>query len=234
MRALSCAAGIAEALLRERAALHLHLVRGLPGARDDLADAAHRLRVRADHRERADVVQDVLGGNRFLADAALGKRDVFRDAGVEVMAHHQHVQMLVERVDGVGPRRVGRRRQHVRLAAHLDDVRRVAAAGAFGVIGVDHAALERLDRGFDEAGLVQRVGVDRDLRVGPVGRGQCGVDRSGRGAPVLVELQPDRAGLDLLQQRRLPATHCPCRGSRGSSGTRRPPAACVPCAMGRA
>ena len=68
-----------------------------------------------------------------------------------------------------GPRRVGRARQHVRLAAHLDDVGRVAAAGALGVVGVNRPALERRDRVVDVARLVQRVGVDRDLDVVRVG-----------------------------------------------------------------
>ena len=102
------------------------------------------------------------------------------------------------RVDGVGPRRIGRRRQHVRLAARLDDVGRVAAARAFGVVGVDRAALERRDRVFDEARFVQRVGVDRHLHVDLVGHRQAVVDRRRRRAPVLVQLQADRAGLDLL------------------------------------
>jgi hypothetical protein len=51
------------ALFLQRAALHLHLVRGLPGADDHFADAAHGLRVRRHHREGAEVVQDVLGGD---------------------------------------------------------------------------------------------------------------------------------------------------------------------------
>ena len=34
---------------------------------------------------------------------------------------------------------------------HLDDVRRVAAAGAFGMEGVNGAALERRDRVLDKA-----------------------------------------------------------------------------------
>ena len=42
---------------------------------------------------------------------------------------------------------------------------RVAAAGALGVEGVNGAALEGRDRVLDEAALVQRVGVDRDLDV---------------------------------------------------------------------
>ena len=62
--------------------------------------------------------------------------------GDQMMADHQHVEMLGERVDGVGPRRIGRGRDDVRQAADLDDVRRMAAAGALGVEGVDGAALD--------------------------------------------------------------------------------------------
>src|SRR6267154_2755887 len=42
----------------------LHHVCGLPGAQHHLAGPAHRLRVAADHRDRADVVQQVLCGDR--------------------------------------------------------------------------------------------------------------------------------------------------------------------------
>ena len=45
------------------------------------------------------------------------------DGRVEVVADHQHVEVLGERVDGVRPGRVGRGGQHVRLAGDLDDVR---------------------------------------------------------------------------------------------------------------
>ena len=99
---------------REPAALRLHLVGRLPGAHDDLADAAHRLAVARHHREHAEVVQHVLGGDRLAPDPALGEREVLGDSRVEVMADHQHVEVLVDRVDGVRHRRVGRRRQHVR------------------------------------------------------------------------------------------------------------------------
>ena len=85
----------------------------------------------------------------------------------------------------------------------LDDVRRVAAAGALGVIGVDGAALERRDRGFDEARFVERVGVDRHLHVHLVRHREAAVDRRRRRAPVLVQLEPHGAGGDLLLQRRL-------------------------------
>src|SRR5215468_12613284 len=53
-------------LAGERAALALHLVRGLPGADDRFANPTHGLAVRRDHGEGAEVVEDVLGGNRLL------------------------------------------------------------------------------------------------------------------------------------------------------------------------
>ena len=49
--------------------------------------------------------------------------------------------------------------------------------------------------------LVERVGVDGDLDVVFVGHRQAGVDGGGGGAPVLVQLQPAGAGLDLLLER---------------------------------
>ena len=41
------------------------------------------------------------------ADPALGERDVLGDLRDQVMAHHQHVEMLVDGVDRVRPRGVG-------------------------------------------------------------------------------------------------------------------------------
>ena len=62
---------------------------------------------RADHADRAQVVEDVFGGDGLAADAALGEGDVLGQILVQVMADHQHVQVLVERVDGVGAGGVG-------------------------------------------------------------------------------------------------------------------------------
>ena len=124
---------------------------------------------------------------------------------IEVMADHQHVEMLVDRVDREGHRRVGRGGDDVGEAGQLDDVGRMAAAGALGVEGVDRAALEGGDGVLDEAALVQRVGVDHHLHVHAVGDRQAAVDRGRRRAPVLVQLERGGAGLDLLDQRLGPA-----------------------------
>jgi hypothetical protein len=53
-------------------------------------------------------VEDVLCGNRFLADAAFRECQILGDRWVEVMTHHQHVEMLVDGVAGERPRRIGR------------------------------------------------------------------------------------------------------------------------------
>jgi hypothetical protein len=124
------------------AALLFHFVRRLPGARDDFADAAHGLGIRTHHADRAQVVQNVLGGDGFAANAALGKGHVLGQAGIEMMADHEHVEVLVNSVDGVGTGRVGGTGQHMGFAADADDVRRVPAAGPFGVVGVNGAAFD--------------------------------------------------------------------------------------------
>ena len=205
---------VARAVAGQRAELHLHLVGGLPGPDDGLADPAHRLRVRAHHADDAAVVEHVLGADRLGPDAALGERHVLGDAPRQVMADHQHVEVLVDRVDGERPGRVGAGRQDVGQAGDLDDVRGVAAAGAFGVEAVDRPALDRRDRVVDEPALVERVGVDGDLDVVLVGHRQAGVDDGEGGAPVLVELQAAGAGLDLVARAAWACCRCPCRGCR--------------------
>ena len=95
------------AVLRQRAALQLHLVRHLPGTQHHFAHTAHGLGVGGRHAEGTYIVQDVLGGNGFAADAAFGKGHVLGDGRVQVMADHQHVEVLIHRVDGIGQRRIG-------------------------------------------------------------------------------------------------------------------------------
>ena len=74
MRALS-----ACVVACEGAALVFHFVGGLPGAGDDFADAAHRLRVGGNHGKHAQIVQNVFGGDGFAADADIGEGHIFGD-----------------------------------------------------------------------------------------------------------------------------------------------------------
>ena len=63
----------------------------------------------------------------------------------------------------------------------------MAATGAFGVKGVNGAALEGGDGVLDEAALVERVGVDHDLYIVIVGNGQAVVYGGRRRAPDATE-----------------------------------------------
>ncbi|MPN07233.1 hypothetical protein SDC9_154499 [bioreactor metagenome] len=53
-------------------------------------------------------MQDILGGDGLTANPALGKRNVLGNGRIEVVAYHQHVQMLVDGVDGERPGGIGR------------------------------------------------------------------------------------------------------------------------------
>ena len=53
------------------------------------------------------IMQDILGGDGFAPDPAFGKGHILRDRLVQMMADHQHVEMLFQRVHRIGPCRVG-------------------------------------------------------------------------------------------------------------------------------
>ena len=147
-------------------------------------------------------MQDILGGNRLAPDAAFGKGHVFGDRLVQMMTDHQHVQMLVHRVDRKRPRRIGRGWQHIRQPADLDDIRGMTAARAFGMKGVDRAPLQRPHGMLHEPAFVQRVRMNHHLNVHGIRHRKAAVDSRRCGAPILMQFQRAGPGQDLLLQRR--------------------------------
>ncbi|SSJ98968.1 Uncharacterised protein [Klebsiella pneumoniae] len=158
-------------LLRQRSALHLHAMRHLPGAENHFPDAAHGLRIGGGEREGAEIVQHVFRSDGFPANARLGKGHVLGDVRVQMVADHQHIEMFIDGVEGVGQRWVGGRRQNVRVGAGGDDVRRMAAAGPFGMEGVDGAPADGGEGVFHKTGFIQGVAVQGDLDVHFIGDG---------------------------------------------------------------
>src|SRR3546814_4479058 len=79
-----------------------------------------------------------------------------RDRRVEMMAHHQHVQMLVDGVDREGHGGVGGAGDHVGETRQLQYVGRMAAARALGMEGVDGPPLEGGYGVLDKAAFVDR------------------------------------------------------------------------------
>mmetsp|Transcript_11414 Transcript_11414/g.30755 ORF Transcript_11414/g.30755 Transcript_11414/m.30755 type:complete len:262 (+) Transcript_11414:412-1197(+) len=188
------------AILRQHATNLLVLRSCLPCSSDSLSDATHCLRVRRNNRDRAHVVQNILSRNSFCSDPALGKCDVLGKTGVKVMAHHEHVEVLVNCVHRVGPSGVGARRDHVGLRAHAKQIWSVAAACAFRVIRVNRAARKRRHTAFHERGLVQSIAVHCDLHVHPLSDLERGIDNSWSGTPVFMHLQPSGTGTHLCLQ----------------------------------
>jgi len=62
----------------------------------------------SDYRDGAHIVEHVLGRDRARPDSALGKGQVLGYRRVEVVADHQHVEVLVDGVDRKRARRVRR------------------------------------------------------------------------------------------------------------------------------
>ncbi|MNE51968.1 hypothetical protein D3C80_1466220 [compost metagenome] len=117
------------------------------------------------------------------------------------MADHQHVQVLVDGVYRVRQRGVGGRGQNIRVRAGCDNIRRMAAARAFGMKRMDGATVNRGQRVLDKTRLVQRVAVQRHLNIHLLGDAQRAVDRRRRRTPVFVNFKTNGPRRDLLAQR---------------------------------
>ena len=134
-------------------------------------------------------MQHILRRLRTWAYSALGKRHIRRDARVEIVAHHNHIEELRLRVYTVRQRGVGRRGQHKWHTCHLHQVGSVTAASALGVIGVYRATINGCDGILHIAALVERVGVDSHLHIVSLRNIHSRAYRLGCRAPILVNLQ---------------------------------------------
>src|SRR5260370_32944398 len=147
-------------------------------------------------------MQNVLGRYRFLPDAALGESNVLRNAAIQMVSYHHHVERLFDRIRGVGPRWSCRRRNDFRLPAHFDDVRGMPATSPFGVKCVNGSTLERRDGIFDKAAFVQCIGVDKNLDIHLIRDRKAAINGGASRAPVLMKLQAARPSFDLLTETR--------------------------------
>mmetsp|Transcript_26143 Transcript_26143/g.47483 ORF Transcript_26143/g.47483 Transcript_26143/m.47483 type:complete len:461 (-) Transcript_26143:233-1615(-) len=110
------------------------------------------------------------------------------------MAHHEHVEVLVDGVPRERPRGIGRAGQDVRFGNDLDDVGSVSPSRSLRVVRVYGPIAHGAEGVVDVPALVERVRVDGDLNVVGVREGEAGVDGAGGGSPVLVQFEPRRAG----------------------------------------
>ena len=104
-----------------------------------------------------------------------------------MMADHQHIKMLFQRVYAIGPGRVGRRRDHMPFTAYLDNIRGMTAASPFGMKGMDGPALHRGNRVFNKAAFVQRIGVDHHLDIHFIGHAETVIYSRRCRAPIFMQ-----------------------------------------------
>ena len=116
------------------------------------------------------------------------------------MADHQHVDVFIQCVDGVGASRVGRRGQHIGFAHYFQNIRCVSATSTFGMECVDGAAFECSYRVLNKTRFVQGVGMNSYLCICRLGHVQAVINRGGCCAPVFVQLKTNRACIDLFMQ----------------------------------
>mmetsp|Transcript_4918 Transcript_4918/g.11772 ORF Transcript_4918/g.11772 Transcript_4918/m.11772 type:complete len:412 (-) Transcript_4918:759-1994(-) len=217
--------------------LSLHLCSRLPRPSAHLPDAPHGLGVGRHDGDSAHVMQHILGSNGGTPDARFGKGDVLGNVGVEVVAHHEHVDVFVNGIASVGAGRIGGRWNDVGVAADGDNVRGVPSAGSLRVVRVDGPSLEGSNRILHAAALVEGVGVDGDLDVVLLGSAESTVNGTGGSAPVFVKLEASStssnhfleavleggvalAGESKVERKRVGslnhATNVPCSVSAGS------------------
>ena len=68
-----------------------------------------------------------------------------------MMADHQHIQMFIDSINRVRACRVSRRGKNIQLTTGLNNIRRMAAAGTFGMVGVNGSASDSVEGRFDKA-----------------------------------------------------------------------------------
>src|SRR5438105_9093560 len=122
-------------------------------------------------------MQDVFGRDGLGPDAALRERDVLGYLRIQMMTNHKHIEMLGDGIHRVWTRRVGRRWEHMRQGRDTDDVRCMAAARAFRVIGVNGTVRDGRYGLLNETGFVNGIGVYRDLNVELIRNTQAHIDR---------------------------------------------------------
>ena len=152
-------------VLRQLATLQLILMRRVPRTHNHLTAAAHGLGIRGHHTDSTGVVEHVFGGDGLRADTAVSEGDIFRDVLGQVVAGHDHVEVLVDRVAGVWLCWVGAAGEDVDVFDEGDHIGGVATTGAFDVVCVDGAALEGCCGALDETRFVQGVTVDLALDI---------------------------------------------------------------------
>ena len=116
------------------------------------------------------------------------------------MANHQHVQMLVDRVDCKGAGGISRGRQNVCFPTGLDDIGSMPATRTFCMIGMNGSVFKSGNCIFDKTGFIQRIGMNSYLNIKFFSHAQTVIDSCRCRPPVFMKFQTHGTCPDLLLQ----------------------------------
>ena len=182
------------------APLFLHFICCLPCTGDNLTNSSHGLGVGTHHGKNTHVVQHILCRNRLRTDTAVGKSHIFFVIFIQVMAHHQHIQMLVNSVAGKWHGRIGRRWQHIFTGCCPYDIRCMTAAGTFCMVSMNRSSLEGRHSILYKSPFVQSICMDGYLHIIAVCYRQTSVNGLWSSPPVLMKFQTAGPGSYLFCQ----------------------------------
>mmetsp|Transcript_24303 Transcript_24303/g.37461 ORF Transcript_24303/g.37461 Transcript_24303/m.37461 type:complete len:405 (+) Transcript_24303:486-1700(+) len=177
-------------ILLQLTTLHLHLMRRLPRTRNHLTHATHRLRIARNNGDRPHIVQNILGSNRLPTNARLRKGHILLKRLIQMMTHHEHIQMLIDGIGSIRPRRIGTARDHIHRTTHPNDIRRMSTSRTLTVVGMNRSILHGCQTSLTARAFVERIGMNRHLNIVLLRHAQTIVNGRRRGAPILVQFEP--------------------------------------------
>ncbi|MCY1244665.1 hypothetical protein D3C80_1008680 [compost metagenome] len=107
----------------------------------------------------------VLGRNSFSSDAGLCESHIFRNFRTQVMADHQHIQMLIHGIDRIGTGRVCRRGKYIFFTRCCDNIRCVPSTSTLCMEAVNSPALHRCEGVFYKTAFVKCIAMESNLNV---------------------------------------------------------------------
>ena len=148
-------------------------------------------------------MKHILCCDGFRTDTGICKSNILRDLFVKVMAHHQHIQMLVQSIYSKWHCRVCGRRKDIRCCCRLDDVRCMSAAGTLCMVCMDGSSTDGIDGILNTSTLVQSICMDGHLHIIFICYIQAMIDNCRSCTPVLMDLKSHGTCFDLFDQRLL-------------------------------
>ncbi|MNT23120.1 hypothetical protein D3C72_1585320 [compost metagenome] len=117
------------------------------------------------------------------------------------MADHQHVQVFFSSIYRKRFCWIGRCREDIGIHGDLNNIRSVSTAGSFRVKSMDYTTIYRSNSIFQETGLIQCVGMDRNLYIVFISNFQCRINCCRSRSPIFMDFHAQCTSFNLFFDR---------------------------------